>query len=271
MSNGALTVLDIFKLTPKTNCGKCGAPACMAFSAMVLSGLRKATDCPFLDQTQVDTISQNASRPEPELPTQDERIEALKEKVSAMNLAEQTSRLGATMSGNRLSILCLGRIFEVDNRGEMYSNCHVNPWIHLALLNYIVNCRGLSPAGNWVKFRELKNAGNWERFFNHRCENAMHRLADEYTDLFLDVLDLFGKKFEDDTTDADHSVVMHPMPRVPFLIRYWERDGELESKLSLFFDSTIDDNLAAEATFMLGNGISSMFDKIISKHSLETE
>ena len=34
----ALKGLDIFKLTPKTNCKECGNPTCMAFAMKVASG-----------------------------------------------------------------------------------------------------------------------------------------------------------------------------------------------------------------------------------------
>ena len=34
----ALKGLDIFKLTPKTNCKECGSPTCMAFSMKVAQG-----------------------------------------------------------------------------------------------------------------------------------------------------------------------------------------------------------------------------------------
>ena len=34
----ALKGLDIFKLTPKTNCKECGNPTCMAFAMKVAQG-----------------------------------------------------------------------------------------------------------------------------------------------------------------------------------------------------------------------------------------
>ena len=34
----ALKGLDIFKLTPKTNCKECGSPTCMAFAMKVAQG-----------------------------------------------------------------------------------------------------------------------------------------------------------------------------------------------------------------------------------------
>jgi len=37
--------LEVYRLLPKTNCGKCGLQACMAFSVELLSGNKKLSDC----------------------------------------------------------------------------------------------------------------------------------------------------------------------------------------------------------------------------------
>ncbi len=44
------TVIDIFKLLPKTNCKKCGCPTCLAFAAEVRSGKMTPEQCPPLSE-----------------------------------------------------------------------------------------------------------------------------------------------------------------------------------------------------------------------------
>lgn len=44
----ALKGLDIFKLTPKTNCKECGNPTCMAFSMKVAQGAAQLDACPHI-------------------------------------------------------------------------------------------------------------------------------------------------------------------------------------------------------------------------------
>ncbi len=41
-------VIDILRLLPRTNCGKCGLPTCMVFAAQAGEGGRRAGDCPAL-------------------------------------------------------------------------------------------------------------------------------------------------------------------------------------------------------------------------------
>ncbi|HEY3379490.1 MAG TPA: acetyl-CoA decarbonylase/synthase complex subunit gamma [Armatimonadota bacterium] len=43
----ALTGLDIFKLLPKTNCGECGVPTCMAFAMKLAAKNAELSACPY--------------------------------------------------------------------------------------------------------------------------------------------------------------------------------------------------------------------------------
>ena len=42
----ALKALDIFKHLPKTNCGKCGHPTCLAFAMQMAAKKADLDDCP---------------------------------------------------------------------------------------------------------------------------------------------------------------------------------------------------------------------------------
>lgn len=46
----ALTGIQIFKMTPKTNCRDCGCPTCMAFSMKAAQGKAELTGCPHLTE-----------------------------------------------------------------------------------------------------------------------------------------------------------------------------------------------------------------------------
>ena len=46
----------------------------------------------------------------------------------------------------------------------------------------------MPPTGDWMSFRELKNAMPRYALFQKRCEGAMKKVADTYTDLFDDLV-----------------------------------------------------------------------------------
>ena len=59
----ALKGLDIFKLTPKTNCKECGNPTCMAFAMKVAQGAISADKCPHLSDEAKATLGEATAPP----------------------------------------------------------------------------------------------------------------------------------------------------------------------------------------------------------------
>lgn len=54
------TPLDLLACLPKTNCGKCGDPTCLAFALKVINEQRSLQDCPELDDPCWSEQAKNA-------------------------------------------------------------------------------------------------------------------------------------------------------------------------------------------------------------------
>ncbi|MBI5231106.1 MAG: acetyl-CoA decarbonylase/synthase complex subunit gamma [Coriobacteriales bacterium] len=59
----ALTGLDIFKLLPKTNCGECGTPTCLAFAMKLAQGQAELTLCPYVSDEAKAQLASAAAPP----------------------------------------------------------------------------------------------------------------------------------------------------------------------------------------------------------------
>jgi len=59
----ALSGLEIYKKLPKTNCGDCGVPTCMAFAMKVAGGQAEITACPHVDKKVVAELGEAAAPP----------------------------------------------------------------------------------------------------------------------------------------------------------------------------------------------------------------
>jgi acetyl-CoA decarbonylase/synthase complex subunit gamma len=59
----ALKGLDIFKLTPKTNCKDCGNPTCMAFAMKVAQGTVSLDKCPHMSPEALKTLGEATEPP----------------------------------------------------------------------------------------------------------------------------------------------------------------------------------------------------------------
>jgi acetyl-CoA decarbonylase/synthase complex subunit gamma len=59
----ALSGLDIFKLLPKTNCGECKLPTCLAFAMKLAGGQAKLEDCPYVSDEAKASLADAAAPP----------------------------------------------------------------------------------------------------------------------------------------------------------------------------------------------------------------
>lgn len=263
------SVLEILKLLDNSNCKKCGSPTCLAFAADVFSKRKLLADCPKLDEETL-ALYEGEVRPHESLErTADEVIEKLKQRVAGIDLKAAAKRLGAEFSDGKLTIHCLGKKVSVDTQGEFITDLHVNPWIAGPVLNYILHGSGVSPSGKWIRFRNISGAEPMEALFKQRCEKPCRQVADTNPDFFGDLVRVFSGKQVENHYESDVSLVLHPLPKVPLLICYWEQDGDLPSDLNIFFDATAEENLDIDSIFTLAVGLVMMFQKIARRHRHE--
>jgi len=177
--------------------------------------------------------------------------------------------MDAVFSGSKLTLKVLGKDFSVDEKGNLATEIHINPWVAAPFLSYILYGQGLPVAGKWVPYRELGGGRDGYPLFQKRCEEPMKKVADVYTPLFDDIVHVFGGKQVDKQFESDISVVLYPLPKVPVMICYWLPEDGMDSSLHIFFDETADRNLDIGSVFTLGTGLAQMFTKIALRHGFD--
>ncbi|HBV97700.1 MAG: Fe-S cluster protein [Peptococcaceae bacterium BICA1-7] len=258
--------LDIYKLLPKSNCRQCQVPSCLAFADAIIKGQKRLDDCPHLENNIVEQFDVQVVKRVPYEQQQEQLLEQMKRDMATIDFSSSAKRLGASLSGGKLKLRCLGKYFFVDPKGNITSDCHTNTWIKLPLLDYIMTCSGKSVTGEWVPFRELKNGMTWIPLFEPLCEKPLKQIADIHTDLFEIIMHVFGGKLATNSFSSDISLILYPLPRIPILICYCRPEDELESKLNVFFDTTAEDNLNIRSVFGITAGLVRMFEKIAYRH-----
>ncbi len=258
--------MEIFKILPRTNCRDCKIPTCLAFAAAVFKGDRKLGDCVHIEKTALAEFEIGNSDSRTLEREELQYFRQLRQSVCDINLASRAEKLGASFSGDKLTIKCLGKDFHVDSQGKVTSDVHVHGWITIPLLNYVLSCQGKAISGNWVPMRELKNGGAWAGLFGQRCEKPLKRVADTYTDLFEHMIQVFSAEPAPNAFNSDIAVILRPLPRIPVLICYWKPDDGLESSLNVFFDDTAEDNLIIDSLYRITTGMVLMFEKIAITH-----
>jgi hypothetical protein len=256
--------LDIYKLLDRSNCRECGLPTCTAFVHAVINGDKKIGECTHLDKDTIAELDKKIIIRDMEQ-EYEAALEPLKEEITKVDFKAVADRLGATLAGDRLCINCLGKDFFIDAKGNVESICHIHLWVIVPLLRYIITGGGAGLLGRWISFDELKNGITMSNYFERRCVEPLKQMADSHTDIFFDLLDIFGGQPVEEFS-ADMSRIIYPLPRVPFLFLYWKAEDHFESKLKILFDSSADNYLDFEAVYILSRGLVEMFKNIIANH-----
>jgi len=263
--------MEVFKLLKKNNCRDCDEPTCLAFAAAVLKGQKALSQCPHIDSQTLERYAggpsgQDAQRTS--ITEMEAHLVQLKQQLQGFDLAAAAQRLGGRFSSGRLTVKVMGKDLSVDASGRLSSDIHIHGWIALPFFNYILKGQGAPLSGRWVPLRELENGKDWAQFFSHRCEKPLKQVADTYTDLFEDMVQIFNGKPVEQHYQADISMVLHPFPKMPLLICYWKPEDGLASSLNIFFDANSEKNLPIESIYTLAAGLVQMFQKIALRHGV---
>ena len=145
--------MEIFKLLNGSNCRDCNEQTCLAFAVAVFKEKKQIHACPHLDQQVIEQYEGEVEKPNTVDEYKAEAIELLKQKISLIDLTEAAHRLSAPFSDNKLTIKIFGKHFSVDTRGNISSEVHINAYMVVPALNYILNGSGTAPRGDWITFR----------------------------------------------------------------------------------------------------------------------
>lgn len=261
-------LMELYKYLDKSNCRKCNEKTCLAFAAAVFQGRKALEECPKLSPEVIARFQEDEPAVRPNLveENRDAYVAMLKKEVAKLDFEAAAARTGGRVRGDRLTLKIMGKDFSVDREGNLYAEIHVNPWVAMPFLHYVLYGEGVNPTGNWVSLRELKEGAERYPLFQKRCEEAMKQVADSYPDLFDDLVHIFSGRQVPEEFASDISVVLDPLPKVPVMICYWMPEEGLASSLNVFFDETADRNLDVGSLFSLGAGMAVMFEKLAARH-----
>lgn len=260
--------LELYKLLPKSNCRQCRLPSCLAFAAAVIKGEQNIESCPHLEENVIRQLDVAIEKPIVSAEQQMLKyMEEFRGQIHKIDLFSTAQRLGGTFEAGKMTIRCLGKSYNVFADGRITSECHINPWIIMPLINYILRSPGNNPKEQWIPFRELNGGISWNPLFEQRCEKRLKQIADEHREIFEYLLCIFGGQPDRSSPSADISLVLRPLPKFPVSICYSRLEHPGQTGLNIFFDVTASDNIGIDSVFALFAGLVTMMDKITEKHS----
>lgn len=256
-----LNPFDLFKKTPKTNCGQCGYPACLAFAAAVTKGGEDPGKCPFLDPADSELARREGAALE-QLPRQRELelVAHLKGKIAALDFAAIAGPLGCTAinvpEGELLLFSFLGREVRLSKDGVLLDGAAPeDPRDQILLYNYVHFRGGAEPdRRDWIGLESLPNTISKVKTLAVYCERPLAELFSRHSPAaMLAAGGRLGGEVPAETA-ADLSMIVPVLPRVPLCLHFWAEAPEegFSARAKVLFDRWVLDFLDLETLVFAG-------------------
>ena len=261
----SLSVVDLYKdVLPKTNCGDCGFPTCLAFAGMVVSEMHPLADCPHLGPDSLETYQselneQYASGKWLKRDMAQDALEWAKERAASMKIEDLPDRIGGKLiyKDNEYSLelqYFTGSIIITNNHISKPVGSDLTRWEQVFIYNHMAQGGTRSPTGHWKGFGELPNTVSKVISMNKYVEAPLIEEFKGKPGKLLAATERIGGLNQTAETDsADLSLLFNPLPRIPIMLLFWDEDQDegFEAQVKLLFDATVTEHLDIESIVFL--------------------
>ena len=268
----AHTVLELLKALPRTNCGDCGQPTCLAFATRVIKEGEDLARCPHLPPAAQELAGAISSQQESGAGRRRESLaislEVMHAKVAPLNFRDLADGLGAVYREEDgrpcLTFSYFGQTLQVFPDEVRYPpGAAPNPWDAILLYNFIASQGKARPTGTWITFQSLPNSVSKAKTLARLEQELAEHFAGQKDRLRLRAAAL-GAEPAQAAEGADFQGIFRPLPRVPVLLLFWDAEPEedFQAQAHFLFDSTVSDFLDLESLLFL---VEQLADRLMQK------
>jgi len=241
--------LDLYKKLPKTNCGDCGQPSCLAFATQVVGYGHELGGCPHLEEAvfkEIGSLLHNQREKGVYVKKENHQIahEHLKEKIKNHDFQAIASGLEVIYSVDNgaefLEIPYFGRTVIMTHSGiQQQDDEEFDPWDEILLYNYIFFSGSKPLSGKWVGLESFPNSLSKRVALDDGCHKRINQVfAGAKNALKKACLKLGGVPVTEGHS-GDLAFHFYPLPKMPLLLLFWDEDKEegFEAQTKVLFDN----------------------------------
>jgi len=272
-----LSVVDLYRdILPKTNCGDCGFPACLAFASIVVSEKLPLGNCPHIEADVIESCQkeldeQYASGKWLKRDMAQDALEWAKKRSASMKIENLPDRIGGKLikKGDDVAlelpyfsdsiIITQQGIFKKDGSD-------LTRWEQVFIYNHMAQGGSKLPSGKWKGLVEFPNTvSKIKSMVEHVEVPLIERFTGKPDELSAAAEQLGGLDMTDVIKSADLALLFRPLPRIPVMLMFWDEDkiDAFETEIKLLFDETITDHLDIESIMFLSERLSQLLCEVV--------
>lgn len=265
----SLSVVDLYqKILPKTNCGDCGYPTCLAFAGMVVSEQLPLDKCPHIEpavlkKAQAELDEQYAAGKWTKKDMAADALVWAKERAASMDIMDLPDRIGGTLKedgvGPYLELPYFNdSILIRPEQIQKKDGTDLNRWEQVFIYNHMAQGGNAPPTDNWKGLEAIPNTISKMKSMKSHVETPLvERFVGHADELKKTALAIGGLDRSETFPTADVAVYLLPLPRIPVMLLFWDADPAdgFDAEAKLLFDETIVEHLDIESIMFLSERI----------------
>lgn len=242
--------LELYKVTPRTNCGECGQNTCLAFATLAVAGQQDVDACPHLDRQQIQALRDRLNE---QLRSGigvsregfDKTMEFLYEEVEKCDFRLVAHCLGAEFderAGQSILILPYFSDLVLVTASDIkkLSGGELSPWEKIFIFNYVIG-GAVEPSGVWVGMESLPNSVSKVKSLQAHCEDPLSRLYSGKIHLLAETIRPWGREVSLQDHGVDFTAEFPVFPKLAIRVLFWDeiKDEGYASRVKFLFDSRV--------------------------------
>ena len=266
-----LSVVDIYRtLLPKTNCGECGFPTCLAFASMVVSEQHPLDGCPYIPEDRLaaakETLrEQYAAGKWTRRDPAEDALTWARERAASMKIEDLPERIGGEWieegDDRRVELPYFTDRLVIREDGITRAgdpSAELTRWERVFVYNHLAQGGRVDPAGEWKGLEAFPNTVSKIKSMAAHVEAPLvDCFSGRVADLKAAAARIGGEDVTAEIGSADLAVRLSPLPKVPVLLLFWEAEPEdgLAATAKLLFDATVTEHLDIESILFMSERI----------------
>ena len=234
-------MIEIYKKLPKTNCGDCGVPTCMAFALKVKNAQLRMEDCPY-----VTTEYRELATKKP-IVTMDDNYERVSSELEIeakhTNFREAATATGGHFDTGRkgeiIRLTMMNKPYEMRKEGLFENDTYCrDSWSKIIIYDYIRR-KGNKPfTENWVTLGYFPHTASHVKAFQRSAEEKVAATFNKNMAGGKTRFKGLGGMETQGKMKADCLCRFDLLPKIPLYLCFWDADEEFTASCKLFLDSS---------------------------------
>ncbi len=157
-------------------------------------------------------------------------------RVRDTGASANASFLGGTIRGDKAYVPLFGREWCVEDDAAYRDGRQLDTIGSILVARYLLQGGTAAIPGTWVPYRDLKDGAQFASYIKTHLEERIARTFSGKAGVLRTRLDALGARPYGGEFSADLVLLVDPLPRVPVLCLFWDRDDEFPASFQFLFD-----------------------------------